>query len=136
MYLVLAGGSFLLTMVGLVIPGVPTVPFLLATAYFLSRSSRRLHTSLCHSAFFGPILIEWDEHGGLSEWSKLKLVGLAGLLLVATVVLAPLTPVALGVVLLVASLGTLGVVRLPGVPREMPVERPTGRTARFALPST
>jgi len=135
MYLVLAGGSFTMTMVGLVIPGVPTVPFLLATSYFLSRSSRRLHRWLCHSAFFGPILIEWDGHGGLSHWSKLKLVGLAGVIVVATVVLAPLTPVALGAVLLVASLGTLGVIRLPGVAPDARIADPAVRTARFALPS-
>jgi uncharacterized membrane protein YbaN (DUF454 family) len=135
MFLVLAGGSFVMTLVGLVIPGVPTVPFLLATSYFLSRSSRRLHDWLCRSAFFGPILIEWDEHGGLSQFSKLKLIALAGAIVVVTVVLAPLTPAALAAVLLVASLGTFGVIRLPGVPRDIHAEDPAVRSARFALPS-
>ena len=135
MFLLLAGGSFMMTLVGLVIPGVPTVPFLLATSYFLSRSSRRLHTWLCHSAFFGPILTEWDEYSGLSEWSKLKLVGLAGVIVVATILLAPLTPVALAAVLIVASLGTLGVLRIPGVPGDHRLDDPTARTRRLALPS-
>ena len=42
LYLALAGGSFAMTLVGLVVPGIPTVPFLLATSYFLARSSRWL----------------------------------------------------------------------------------------------
>ena len=39
MYLALAGGSFAMTLVGLVVPGIPTVPFLLTTSYYLARSS-------------------------------------------------------------------------------------------------
>ena len=39
-YLVLAGGAFAMTLVALVVPGIPTVPFLLATSYCLARSSR------------------------------------------------------------------------------------------------
>ena len=35
LYLALAGGSFMMTLVGLIVPGIPTVPFLLATSYFL-----------------------------------------------------------------------------------------------------
>src|SRR5262249_48391693 len=38
LYLALAGGSFGMALVGLVLPGIPTVPFLLATSYYLARS--------------------------------------------------------------------------------------------------
>jgi uncharacterized membrane protein YbaN (DUF454 family) len=133
MYLALAGGSFVMTLVGLVIPGVPTVPFLLATSYFLSRSSRRLHRWLANSTFFGPILIEWEEKGGMSRLSKLKLIGLAGVIVVVTIAMTPLSPLALGAVLLVASLGSLGVIRLPGVHEDKQADDPAGHTPRFAL---
>src|SRR5262249_7995528 len=55
-YLALAGGSFVLTVVGLIIPGVPTVPFLLATSYYLVRSSPTLNEGLLRTRTFGPIL--------------------------------------------------------------------------------
>jgi uncharacterized membrane protein YbaN (DUF454 family) len=135
MYLALAGGSFVMTLVGLVVPGVPTVPFLLATSYFLARSSRRLHDWLAHSAFFGPILTEWDTQGGLSALSKLKLVGLGGAIVLASILLAPLSPVGVVLVLVVGSLGTLGVLRLPGLPNRARVEDPASRKPRLALPA-
>src|SRR5262249_49239878 len=52
----LAGGSFALTLVALVVPGIPTVPCLLATSYYLARSSPRLDERLRRTIFFGPIL--------------------------------------------------------------------------------
>jgi hypothetical protein len=54
-YLALAGGSFTLTVIGLIVPGIPTIPFLVATGYYLARSSPRLNKALSRSWFFGPI---------------------------------------------------------------------------------
>ena len=61
-FLAMAGGALTLTLLGLVIPGVPTVPFLLAASYYLARSSPRLNEHLRHTPFFGPILLELDTH--------------------------------------------------------------------------
>ena len=63
LYLALAGGAFTMTLVGLIVPGIPTVPFLLATSYFLARSSRWLDKKLRESVYFGPIVTEWEQHG-------------------------------------------------------------------------
>ena len=38
-----AGGCFVMSIVGVITPGIPTVPFVLATGYFLARSSPALH---------------------------------------------------------------------------------------------
>ena len=83
-YKAMAGGAFTLTLVGLVVPGVPTVPFLLATSYYLARSSPRLNERLRRTAFFGPILQEWEGHGALSPTSKGKLIGLTITIVVVT----------------------------------------------------
>ena len=103
-YLTMAGGSFTLTLVGLVVPGIPTVPFLLATSYYLVRSSPRLNRSLSRSWFFGPILTDLEKWGGLRPINKLKLVGL-------TLTIGAVTLVLIGpplVLLLIASGGDLG----------------------------
>ena len=59
--------------VGLAIPGVPTVTFLMLSSYYLARSSIRLHGHLVDSSFFGPIVREWSLRHGLSVTSKTKL---------------------------------------------------------------
>ena len=42
----LAGGSLALGVVGIVVPGLPTVPFILLSAYAAARGSERLHQLL------------------------------------------------------------------------------------------
>jgi len=114
-YAALAGGSFTMTLVGLVVPGVPTVPFLLATSYYLTRSSPRMNERLRRTAFFGPILQEWEGHTALSLTSKGKLLVLTATVVLVTVVFAPLTPLALCVILLISSLSVYGVIRMSAI---------------------
>jgi uncharacterized membrane protein YbaN (DUF454 family) len=115
MYMALAGGAFSMTLVGLVVPGIPMVPFLLATSFYLARSSPSMNERLRRTAFFGPILREWEGHGALSLASKGKLITLTGTIVVVTVVLAPLTPIALCVILVISSLSVYGVTRIPAL---------------------
>jgi uncharacterized membrane protein YbaN (DUF454 family) len=134
MYMAMAGGAFSMTMVGLVVPGIPTVPFLLATSYYLARSSPALNERLRHTSFFGPILQEWEQHRGLSQLSKGKLTGLTLAIVGVSIVLAPLTPVALLVIVIFSSLSIYGIARMPNL-----VEKAQGAPrfdgpARFALP--
>ena len=56
LYVVLAAVFFVLAIIGVVLPGLPTTPFLLLTSYFLSRSWPRMHQRLMDNKVFGPIL--------------------------------------------------------------------------------
>jgi uncharacterized membrane protein YbaN (DUF454 family) len=132
LYLGLAGGSFGMTLVGLVVPGIPTVPFLLATSYFLARSSRWLDLKLRESVFFGPIVTEWEEHGGLGRRSKAKLMALTGAIVVAAIILSPLSVVAVILLIVISSLSIYGVYRLPGLENERGARAVFG-TPRLAL---
>jgi uncharacterized membrane protein YbaN (DUF454 family) len=133
MYMALAGGAFSMTMVGLVVPGVPTVPFLLATSYYLARSSPSMNERLRRTAFFGPILREWEGHGALSLASKSKLVALTGTIIAVTVVLAPLTPVALCLILVISSISVYGVTRIPALTRDEQASDRAGKRAVLPL---
>ena len=84
-----------MTVVGLIVPGIPTVPFLLLSSYGFARSSPRINHWLRETRFFGPILIEWEQHGGLSRSSKKKLIGLTVVIILVAVILAPLSPLGL-----------------------------------------
>jgi uncharacterized membrane protein YbaN (DUF454 family) len=118
LYLALGAGALVMTGVGLIVPGIPTVPFLLLSSYGFARSSPRINRWLRETRFFGPILIEWEQHGGLSRSSKHKLIGMTCVVILIAVVLAPLTPLGLVLILLMASLSVYGLTRLPGVPGE------------------
>jgi uncharacterized membrane protein YbaN (DUF454 family) len=130
LYLAMAGGAFSLTLVGLLVPGIPTVPFLLATSYYLARSSPRLNDRLRRTSFFGPILREWEEQGGLSRLSKEKLTGLTLAIVGITIVLAPLAPITLVIILIISSLSIYGIARMPDLVGEPRIN--DGR-ARLAL---
>lgn len=134
-YMVLAAGSGTLTLVAFLVPGVPTLPFLMATSYYLARSSPRLDSMLRHTAFLGPILEEWEYHGGLSWTSKGKLIGMSLTILLVTVSLTSLSPVIWGVVAILYSLSIYEIVRMPS-PSEHPGAAPAfHRSATLALPA-
>ena len=134
-YVVLAGGAFTMTLVGLVVPGVPTVPFLLATSYYLARSSPSMNERLRRTAFFGPILREWEGHAALSLTSKGNLIGLTATIVVVTVVLVPLTPVALSMILVVSSLSVYGVTRIPTLTRDVQANARVGIGPTLPFPA-
>jgi uncharacterized membrane protein YbaN (DUF454 family) len=115
-YLTMAGGSFVLTLIGLAIPGIPTAPFLLATSYYLVRSSPRLNRVLSRSWFLGPILTDLSKRGGLRPINKIKLIGLTLVLGTVTLVLIgpPLVLVLLMIGATTVSIYTIS--RLPGIP--------------------
>lgn len=59
-----------LALVGVLLPGLPTIPFLLLAAWAAARGSRRLHHWLYRHPRFGSALIEWEEQGAVSGRSK------------------------------------------------------------------
>lgn len=59
-----------LAVVGIFLPGLPTVPFLLLTAWFAARGSERLHRWLYAHPHLGKLLIDWEQYGAVSRTSK------------------------------------------------------------------
>lgn len=68
--LILAYIFVVLAIVGMFLPGLPTVPFLLLAAWFAARGSDRLHSWLYTHPHFGKLLIDWEEQGAISFPSK------------------------------------------------------------------
>jgi uncharacterized membrane protein YbaN (DUF454 family) len=60
--------------VGLVVPVLPTVPFLLVAAWAGARGSSRLHTWIIEHPQFGPLLRDWREQGAVPARAKLLTV--------------------------------------------------------------
>ena len=59
-----------LAMIGVVLPLLPTVPFLLLATFFFARSSSRLHTWLITHRTFGPMILDWQRSGAIRPTAK------------------------------------------------------------------
>jgi uncharacterized membrane protein YbaN (DUF454 family) len=66
----LAYASLALGIVGIVVPGLPTVPFILLSAFAAARGSQRLHAWLLAHRRFGPMIRDWQDGGAVSRRSK------------------------------------------------------------------
>ena len=66
----LAYASLALGVIGIVLPGLPTVPFVLLSAFAAGRGSERLHAWLLGHRQFGPMIRDWERHGAVSRRSK------------------------------------------------------------------
>lgn len=53
----------LLGLIGVLLPLLPTTPFVLLAAYCFSRSSRRFHQMLINNRLFGPMIRDWENDG-------------------------------------------------------------------------
>lgn len=68
---VLCGGLSLgAGLVGTILPLVPTVPFLLLSAFCFARSSERLHLWLLTHPRFGPPIGDWNRRGAIGRGAK------------------------------------------------------------------
>ena len=90
--------------VGVVVPLLPTTPFLLVAAFAFARSSERLTNWLQEHRIFGPLIDNWHRDGSIDRRSKWS----AMIVIVATPVItwlldAPLWIVACQIVVLSGS---------------------------------
>jgi len=54
-----------LGLLGVVLPGLPTTPFVLLAAACFARASPRLHRWLTQHRFLGPMVRDWEAHRSL-----------------------------------------------------------------------
>ena len=112
-----AGGVCLaLGLVGLVLPVVPSVPFILLAAACFARSSERLHRKLLANRFFGRTVREWELHHRLPRATKVT--GLAFLLVgLGTSIAVFVRPLWLQLAMAVIGLAfAVWIARIPSAP--------------------
>lgn len=83
----LGGISVGLGAAGVVLPLVPTTPFMLLAAYCFARSSPRLENWLINHPRFGPAITDWRAHRAISRRAKMLAVVAIGLTFALSVAL-------------------------------------------------
>ena len=105
--------SLALGIIGIFLPILPTVPFIVLAAACFSRGSKRMHDWLVRMPFAGKVIDDYEKGHGVSWKSKATaLLMLWGGMTISTIALKP----SLWVVLLLASVAigsTIIIVRLP-----------------------
>lgn len=59
-----------LAVIGIILPLLPTVPFLLLAAFFFANSSERLHSWITEHRVFGPMITDWHQNGSIRPAAK------------------------------------------------------------------
>ena len=75
-----------LATVGVVLPLIPTTPFLLLAAACYARSSKRFYDWLLTNRIFGPTIRQWQESGSVAMGTKVVAIVLLVLTLGSSVV--------------------------------------------------
>ncbi len=70
LYLCLGFSSVALGAAGIVLPLLPTVPFMLLAAFFFARSSPQVEAWIVEHPRFGPQIRAWRERGAISRSGK------------------------------------------------------------------
>ena len=90
MYLVFGIISFCLGAVGVIIPGLPTTPFMILSSILFLRSSDRMYKWLINHPKFGKYVLDFKKGKGINL--KTKIYAQSMMLLTVTLSLIPISP--------------------------------------------
>ena len=74
--------SLFLGMLGIFLPVLPTIPFLLLSAYLFRKSSTKWHNFLINNKIFGKYIKDYMENKGITLKNKIIAVSFLGMTLV------------------------------------------------------
>ena len=66
----------ILGFIGLLLPIVPTTPFVLVSVWFFARSSKKLENWLVNHKIFGKMIRDWRNHGSINKKAKISAIPL------------------------------------------------------------
>ena len=66
--------AVILGIIGVILPGIPTVPFLLVALFCFERSSKKYHDMILNNKYFGKVLRDYYEGKGLTTSVKIKAI--------------------------------------------------------------
>jgi uncharacterized protein len=121
LFIVAGGVSVAIGLVGIVVPIMPTTPFLLVAAACFARGSPACYRRLVASPRFGPLILEWRRHRSIPWRAKLMALALLTLSLGVSIALF-VRPAWLQALVALIGFGVgVGLYRIPS--RDRPARR-------------
>ena len=108
--------AFACGLAGVILPLVPTVPFMLLAAFCFARGSERFHDWLVNHPRFGPGIRDWQAHGAISRKGKLAAIAAISMALIVSLVIG-VRPMILGIQADVMACVLLFILTRPDGPR-------------------
>ena len=72
--LLIGFASLGLGLLGVVLPLLPTTPFILLAAFAFADSSEKMHQWLLDHNVFGPLIEDWRRYGAISKGAKIMTI--------------------------------------------------------------
>lgn len=105
--------SLALGLLGVLLPGLPTTPFILLAAACYARASPRLHGWLLNHRWMGPMLRDWERDHSLTRRTKTVAVVSMMLMVGFSIWTFHGRPVVQAVLLVTAAVGVAVVLWIP-----------------------
>ncbi|AVT49222.1 YbaN family protein [Shewanella baltica] len=90
LFLLLGLTALALGLLGIVLPLLPTVPFILLAAFCFARSSERLHHWLMTHPWFADPLTQWQEQRAMRKGLKRKAMVVSALSFSVSIIVVPI----------------------------------------------
>ena len=111
-YNIIGTVSLFFGFIGVILPVIPTTPFVLLSAACYYKGSERLHGWLSRSEIFGPIIRDYEEHRGMRKATKMKALTIMWAAVMASTLLILDTFAMRALILLIAVIGTASMLRV------------------------
>jgi uncharacterized membrane protein YbaN (DUF454 family) len=133
-YGALAVASLGMAWVGLLVPGIPTVPFVILTVAFAAKSSPALHERLRNARVFGPMILDWERYRGIRRHVRTKAIIVVLILISITLILASPSVGLYAIIGAMSALSVTFMMRIPLIPESEAKElEPQGSTGICAV---
>lgn len=107
LYVILGSLSLIVGVTGVFVPGLPTTPFLLITAWLFLKGSGSLHKMLLKNRLIGSYINEYHSRKGMTVKQKVSSIGVMWFMIIFSVLFFISSPVTKIIVLAVGITGTV-----------------------------
>ena len=111
-YNIIGTVSLFFGFIGVLLPIIPTTPFVLLSAACYYKGSERLHEWPSGNEVFGPMIRDYEEHGGMRKATKMKALTIMWVAVLASTLLILDTLTMRALILLIAAIGTASMLRV------------------------
>ncbi len=78
--------SLIMGIIGVILPLIPTTPFILLAAALFAKGSSRFHTYLVENKYSGPIIKDWEENRTIPPRAKIIAALMMSISILTTIV--------------------------------------------------